>query len=360
LAEADAELTAMTLALEEQRQQAEDTLTLLAAAEALGNSLAEQLAQAVLASDGNQDQAAAAAAQRDAALARIGELETAQASLKENLRQALAAELAARNQAAEQLSAKEQRDALLAAANLALAEEEAKSAESLREVAALREQVSALRSELGSLQDLLDASNERDQASNVEIQALGSKLNAALARVASEERRRRQLEEAERLRLEAEAQDLERYRSEFFGQLRDILGNQEGVQIVGDRFVFSSEVLFPPARAALSAEGEAEIAKVARVLQGVIGDIPRNIDWVIQVDGHTDNTPLSGAGEFANNWELSQARALSVVLYMSETLGLPPDRLSANGFGEYQPINLGDSAEALAQNRRIELKFTEK
>ena len=168
------------------------------------------------------------------------------------------------------------------------------------------------------------------------------------------------LEDAERKRLEAQAQDLERYRSEFFGQLRDLLGAQEGVRIVGDRFVFSSEVLFGPAEARLSPEGAAEIAKVAGLLQDVAGDIPEGIDWVLQVDGHTDDQPLSGFGEFADNWELSQARALSVVRYMTDVLGLPPDRLSANGFGQYQPVNPADTAEARAQNRRIELKFTEK
>ena len=147
----------------------------------------------------------------------------------------------------------------------------------------------------------------------VQFSTLGRDLNTALARAALEERRRRELEEEERKRLEAQAQDLERYRSEFFGQLRDVLGGQEGVRIVGDRFVF-----------------------------------------------YSDNAPLSGLGEVADNWELSQARALSVVRYMVNFLGLPPGRLSANGFGQYQPIAAGDSADARAQNRRIELKFTEK
>ena len=125
--------------------------------------------------------------------------------------------------------------------------------------------------------------------------------------------------------------------------------------------VFSpSEVLFDPGQAALSAEGEAEIAKVATTLLTLVDQIPPEIDWVLQVDGHTDNVPLSGFGEFANNWELSQARALSVVLYMIAFLGLPPERLSANGFGQYQPINPADTVEARAHNRRIELKFTEK
>ena len=119
-------------------------------------------------------------------------------------------------------------------------------------------------------------------------------------------------------------------------------------------------MLFAPGAANLSREGEGELAKIAGILRNVVGDIPDEIDWVIRVDGHTDNVPLSGAGAFADNWELSQARALSVVRYMVNFLGIPPERLSANGFGQYQPIASGNSPEARAQNRRIELKFTEK
>ena len=129
---------------------------------------------------------------------------------------------------------------------------------------------------------------------------------------------------------------------------------------MGDRFVFASEVLFPPGGYNLSPEGEVEIAKVADILRGVIGDIPPSIDWVIRVDGHTDDVPLTGHSKYADNWELSQGRALSVVRFLVEILGIPPSRLSANGFGEYQPINTDDTAEARSQNRRIELKFTEK
>lgn len=304
LQNADSELTAMTLALEEQRARAEETLTLLAAAEAARDDLQAQLG----------------------------------AQMSEAKREA----------------------ALLAQAQRLLAEEQDKSTEAQRAQALLNQQVAALRNQLGQLQALLDDSKERESAASIQVQSLGSDLNAALARAAAEERRRRQLEEAERLRLEAEAQDLQKYRSEFFGRLRDLLGNQPGVQVVGDRFVFASEVLFPPGSATLSAAGQGEVAKVASILQTVADEIPEGIDWVIQVNGHTDNVPLSGLGEFADNWELSQARALSVVRYMSGSLGIPPNRLSANGFGEYNPVNTADTEEARAQNRRIELKFTEK
>ncbi|TCL08127.1 chemotaxis protein MotB [Shimia isoporae] len=361
-------------------------------AEALEAKLAEETraSEAEAARDGLQDVVATLEEQLAAAVAAQVKAEENGSSLRERLATALAAKLAAENalgdtgDVREQLAAAlaaqraaelaqdeamteaERRDALLAEANKALSEEEAKSAESLRKVEALNQQIAALRTQLGSLQALLDDYAERDAASKVQLEALGSDLNAALARAAAEERKRRLLEEAERARLEAEkadlearTQDLAQYRSEFFGRLRSLLGAQEGVRIVGDRFVFSSEVLFDVGAAGLSPEGERELAKVAAILQSVIDDIPAEINWILRVDGHTDNLPIYG-GQFADNWELSQARALSVVRYMIDELGLPPDRLSANGFGEYQPVDTANTAEARAKNRRIELKFTEK
>lgn len=343
LAEADTELTAMTLALEAARKDAEETLTLLAAAEAKEDELGQRIAALLLEAESE----GAAQAEMNA-------------DMRAKLAQALAEKLALEGTLGETLSEAEARAVLLAQANAALSEEEARSAEALREQALLNQQVAALRAQLGSLQAIIDDYKERDAASDIQLSNLGQDLNAALARAAAEERKRRELEEAERVRLEAEKQNLERYRSEFFGRLRDVIGAQDGVRIVGDRFVFSSEVLFAPGAANLSREGEGELAKIAGILRNVVGDIPDEIDWVIRVDGHTDNVPLSGAGAFADNWELSQARALSVVRYMVNFLGIPPERLSANGFGQYQPIASGNSPEARAQNRRIELKFTEK
>ena len=280
---------------------------------------------------------------------------------------ALAAKLAAEQQAETRLDDATQQAILLAAARDELVQEQERTSQAQLQTEALNQQVAALRAQLSSLQAILDEAKIQDDASQVQLQNLGSELNAALARVAAEERKRRELEEAERKRLEVEAlalqeqtKDLERYRSEFFGRLRDVLGRQDGVRIEGDRFVFSSEVLFPPGRAALSPEGRDEVAKVASILRAVADDIPDGIDWIIRVDGHTDNVSLSGLGEFADNWELSQARALSVVRYMVNFLGIQPTRLAANGFGQFQPVNLEDSDEARAQNRRIELKFTEK
>lgn len=426
LKNADAELTAMTLALEAQRKKAEDTLTMLAAAQAAGQDLTTKLAAALLAQEQTQTDLAAARAGRDETQTRLATLEAqlalaladgeqrtariedlrtklseAEARLavadgarakasdletrlaealaakialetqisdaQKALAQALAAKLAAQQSAETQMTEAQRQAALLAVANRELNTEKASSAEAQRQKALLNQQIAALRSQLGSLQALLDDYKDRDASARVQLETLGSDLNAALARAAAEERKRRVLEEAERLRLEqeklaleAEKQDLEKYKSDFFGRLREVLGGQEGVRIVGDRFVFSSEVLFESASAELSPAGQGEIAKVARILRGIADDIPPEIDWVIRVDGHTDNVPLLGTGEYADNWELSQARALSVVRYMVNFLALPPDRLSANGFGQYQPVNRDDTSEARAQNRRIELKLTEK
>mgnify|MGYP006137564541 CR=1 FL=1 len=336
LANADTELTAMTLSLEAQRKRAEETLTLLAAARAAQEELDLRLA----------------ATQSETGV----EIE----NLQEQLAEAMAAKLAAQGSIDETQTEAERRAALLAQAEAQLAQEQETSAAAQRQTELLNQQVAALRAQLSNLQGLLDSAEADDIAREVELQSLGSQLNTALARVAAEERRRAELEAAEVARLEAETKNLEQYRSEFFGRLRSVLGAQEGVRIEGDRFVFSSEVLFPPGGADLSREGTQEVAKVADILRNVAADIPEGIDWVIRVDGHTDNVPLSGLGEFADNWELSQARALSVVKYMANFLGIPPDRLAANGFGQYQPVDAANTDEARARNRRIELKFTEK
>ncbi len=304
LRNSDAELTAMTLALEEQRQKAEDTLTLLAAAEAARRNL-----------DSLQ---------------------------------------------AENVAEIERKDALLAQANSLLAQEKAASAEAQRQVALLNQQTAALRQQLSSLQALLDESAAKDREAQVQLQTLGSDLNAALAKVAAEQKARAELEARERARLEAEAKDLRNYRSEFFGRVREVLGEREGVQVVGDRFVFSSEVLFAPGSAELGEAGKAQIAKVAQVIRDISDEIPPEIDWILRVDGHTDNTPLGPGSHFADNWELSQARALSVVRFLIDHEGIPANRLAATGFGEFQPVDTGSSPEALARNRRIELKLTEK
>jgi chemotaxis protein MotB len=297
LAEADTELTALTLALEAERARAEDTLTLLAAARAAQSELQTELDQT--------------------------------------------------------LSERERQAALLAVARDTIAAQDDASAEEARRLELLNQQVAALRGQVGGLQNLLGEARAREDAANTQIESLGSDLNLALAELAAEQKARADLEAAERARLE-------RFQSEFFGRLRDLLEGRDEIQVVGDRFVFSSEVLFELGSADLAPEGRAQITNVVRILREVSDRIPDDIDWILRVDGHTDNLALSPGAEFAGNWELSQARALSVVRFMTDSLGFPPERLAATGFGEYRPVNTANTPEARAQNRRIELKLTER
>ena len=405
LEKSESELSLITLALEQQRAQAEDTLTLLAAAESARDDLNQQLIAALSRIESTQQQLVEQSAltalleeareratglevtlndseaelvalklqlasfieEQERLVDELRESQIDKDQLQQNLLEIMAAREAAEARIVQQLSLAEQRAILLATADAALSREEALSAESRRALALVNQQVLELRDQIGTLKALLAESQERDEAANVQIQSLGSELNAALARAVAEERKRRQLEEAERMRAEEEArklaeekQNLEDYRSEFFGRMREILSGQDRVRIVGDRFIFSSEVLFATASADLSTEGMSEIANVTNVLNSIIDEIPDDIDWVIQVNGHTDDKPLTDGLQFSDNWELSQARALSVVRYMINQLGFPPNRLSANGFGEFQPINPQSTDVARAQNRRIELKITEK
>ena len=378
LSDIQSDLARALLDLENQRDATEGAITQKDRAEdriaELENALEQLAGQNEGALKSLEQQLAEALAAKVAA-------ESDRQNLTDDLQAALAARLAADELADERLSAIEQRDILLAQARETLGVSEnlsEKRANELIEAAKqqelLNQQVATLRAELGQLQELLAQSEQKDVDSQIQLQNLGNRLNAALARAASEERKRRKLEEAERIRLKAEAKkleeernqladqaaDLANYKSEFFGRLREILAGQEGVKIVGDRFVFSSEVLFDPGAASLSEEGQLEIDKVANILLGVKNSIPNTIEWIIRVDGHTDNVPLSGTGEFRDNWELSQARALSVVRYMVEALQFPADRMAANGFGEFQPVNEDDTPEARAQNRRIEIKLTER
>ena len=257
--------------------------------------------------------------------------------------------------------------ALLAVAQTELSNTKEISTEAQRQMTLLSLEVAELRAQIGGLQSILGDFRRRDEANKVEITNLGGELNLALAQVASEERKNRLLQEAESDRLSKEAErlalvakTLEQYKSEFFGRMRLLLEGQDGVSIVGDRFVFSSEVLFASGRADLTLEGQREIAKITEVLKGITSEMPDDLDWILQVDGHTDDLAITGGIEFRNNWELSQARALSVVLFMVNTKGMDPRRLSANGFGEFQPLNKDNTSVARAQNRRIELKLTGK
>ena len=515
LKEADTELTAMTLTLEEERKRAEETLTLLAAVDAAKLEIEDNLRQTIIALEaanlkiGNNEtelktleenaqssdaeleeikvalaaslarqqrlelelsnlgknisqQAVAVKdfneklmlAENDLAVAllnlgeerlnwqareaesirEIGNLRSklsdalaarwvsaqSQKEAVDNLKRVLAAKLVSDKLNEEKVSNFKQKEILLQKAEQQLQEQSKKLSntsdsllKSQRETALLNQQVLELRRQLSSLQSLLTLSEEKDRDEEIQLQNLGNRLNAALARVASEERKKRQLEQSLRLEIEArlneitilnsnlisskvdleraetkaqleedkriklevaefqrlqadrerlktQATELERYKSDFFGRIRELVEGRDGIKIVGDRFVFSSEVLFDVGKADLSLPGRLEIQKVAVILNQIVEEIPKNLNWIIRVDGHTDNTSMVSGAEFKDNWELSQARALSVVRFMISDLGLPKTRLAATGFGEFQPVSSGVSPEDLAQNRRIEIKLTEK
>jgi len=515
LKEANAELTAMTLILEEERKRAEETLTLLAAADAVKLEIEDDLRQTVIALEAanlklgsnetelkslkeniqttdtelneikialaaslarqqrlelelsdlneniikktatvqdyserlsiaegdladalltlerekisrqtlegksNQDIKDLRSKLADALAARWAAVQSQKEAL-DNLKDVLASKLVSDKLNEENISDLNEKEILLQLAQAQLQEKSKELSEtsdgllkSQRETALLNQQIFELRRQLSSLQSVLILSEEKDKEDEIQLQNLGNRLNAALARVASEERKKRQLEQSFRIELEAklneitilnskliasnveleraetkaqteenkriklevaeynrlqkerellksQATELERYKSNFFGRIRALVEGKDGVKIVGDRFVFSSEVLFDVGKAELSMLGKLEIQKVAVILNQVVNEIPKNLNWIIRVDGHTDNTAMVSGAKFKDNWELSQARALSVVRYMISDLGFPKDRLAATGFGEFQPVVSGSSAAELAQNRRIEIKLTEK
>ena len=245
-------------------------------------------------------------------------------------------------------------------ARLRLSVQEEKAKASMKDVANLTLQTNTLKERIKELTAILDATIQKDFSNDVEIKSLGAKLNAALAKVASEQKMRAQLEEKERKRLESETKKLREYRSVFFGRLKNILGDIEGIDVVGDRFVFSSEVLFDKGSADIGVAGKLQLDAISNVLKDISQKIPQDINWVLRVDGHTDKTPVSQNSIFKDNWELSQARSLSVVKYMINRHQINPKRLSAAGFGEYQPISFSETKDALAKNRRIGFKLTER
>jgi chemotaxis protein MotB len=216
--------------------------------------------------------------------------------------------------------------------------EKAATARAVAQIEILNQQISALRRQIAALESALDVTEKKEKDAQLHIADIGQRLNVALAQ---------------------RVQELSRYRSDFFGKLRDILGNRPDIRIVGDRFVFQSEVFFDSGQAVLRPEGRAELDKLATALLDLEKQIPSEINWVLRVDGHTDTRPLSGISTFKTNWDLSAARAISVVQYLISK-GVPPQRLVAAGFGEFQPIDPGTTEDAYSRNRRIELKLTER
>jgi chemotaxis protein MotB len=278
---------------------------------------------------------------KDAALARLNkEIEelTSILALERGGKQDAQQSLAALTATLE--STRKERDALAAGAGTAAENLEAEkliSAKAQAHLELLNQQIAALRRQLAAVQDALAAQEVKEKENQERIADLGSRLNVALAQ---------------------KVQELARYRSDFFGRLREILADRPDVKVVGDRFVLPSEVLFVTGQASLTPEGTAEIDKIAAALSEVSKEIPPEIAWVLRVDGHTDKRPISSP-QFKSNWELSAARAIAVVQYLIGK-GFSPQHLLAGAFGEFQPIDEGDSEEALRRNRRIELKITER
>ncbi len=219
----------------------------------------------------------------------------------------------------------------------AIANERKISDQAKAKVALLNSQMEALRQQLKEISAILKVKERLAAEQNIQIATLGKRLNSALA---------------------SKVQELSRYRSEFFGRLRKVIGDRKGVHIVGDRFVFQSEVLFASGSAELGDQGKAQLAKLAKGLAEISLKIPKGINWILRVDGHTDNVPIS-TSKFPSNWELSAARAISVVKFLKNQ-GIPPNRLAATGFGEYQPLDKRGDEIANRRNRRIELKLTQR
>ena len=255
-----------------------------------------------------------------------------------------AALAAARNSLEERLGALQ-----LAEGQLAMAQAQSQSAanqiDALRakttaskaEIAQMTGALAALRIRIEELTSLLAEKDQQATRDKVAIASLGRSLNNALA---------------------SRVQELQRFRSEFFGRLRDVLKGRDDVEIVGDRFVFQSEVLFSQGQAKIAADGKDQLAKLAVTLADIATKIPEDINWVLQVDGHTDNVPIR-AGRYTDNWDLSTERALSVVRFLNQK-GLPANRLAAAGYGEFQPLDTTDNDDARRKNRRIELKITQR
>ena len=209
--------------------------------------------------------------------------------------------------------------------------------DALIKISRLSDDIKILSNEIQLLNNLLDSKEAEIANNKIELGEIGDRLNRVLT---------------------SELFKLQKYKSEFFGKLSEALGDRDDIQIKGDRFIFQSEILFDSGSVEIQSSGRVALSLIAKTLIDLINDIPTELNWVIQIDGHTDKVPIS-TSQFPSNWELSHARALEVVKFFIGQ-GIPADRLSANGYGEYQPINTGDSREDLKQNRRIELKITQK
>jgi chemotaxis protein MotB len=342
-------------ALERLNQQVEQLADLLSlerrAGEELRNDvtqLSSELQSSLAAQDGLETNISDL---RNRYASRSTELQEASSKLSkaDEERRRLGAELAQLHQDIDAMKAL--RDELakdLATARTTLREQSEKAAVELSEerkiteaakaqVALLNRQMAAFREQIAKLNAALDASEVQSKAMNVQIVDLGKRLNAALA---------------------SKVQELARYRSEFFGRLRKVLGNRRDIHIVGDRFVFQSEVLFGSGSAQMGDDGKLQLAQLAKTLINIAKKIPKDVEWVLRVDGHTDRIPIKTKA-FPSNWELSTARAVSVVKFLISS-GIPANNLAAAGFGEFQPLDARNDEIAFRRNRRIELKLDQR
>ncbi len=334
----DAELQAGSAAARLQSAQARlaETATTTAAASQEAAEIAAQLAQA------RRNLAAMRAEQEAINRTVTADRETMQlkladiARLTDQVRQlsALKEQLERQAQdAAVRATTDEQRRQAVA---IQLAQEQKLGESGRAQVALLSKQIEQLRAQMAAVSSALALAEAGGRDKDAQIAGLSGKLNLALA---------------------ARVEELQRYRSEFFGRLREVLANRPGVQVVGDRFVFQSEVLFPAGSADLTGPGQEQIRTLAGTLKEVARDIPPDLQWLMRVDGHADRTPIRGTG--AGNWELSAQRAINVVKLLVEE-GVPATRLAATGFGEFQPLDTAETPAAFARNRRIELRLTDR
>ena len=337
----------------------------LAARSAERDKLAAQLSAATAASAKLQSQLSSTAAQADSATRQLADAQSQLAEMKRqiaeldktvavdkdtlqaklsdlatlaNQARALAAlrdelERQAQDAAARAMTEQQRREAVQAQLT-----DEKKLGDSARaQIALLNQQIDQLKTQLAAIAASLEIQQQANKDKDAQIANLGQKLNVALA---------------------AKVEELKQYRSEFFGKLRALLSNRAGIQVVGDRFVFQSEVLFPVGSADLTQAGIAQMTTLAVTIKDIASEIPSDLHWVLRVDGHTDPQPVKG-GQFASNWELSAQRAITVVKLLIAD-GVPPEHLAATAFGEYQPFGPGDTPDAYAKDRRIELRLTDR
>ncbi|PZN97892.1 MAG: peptidoglycan -binding protein [Hyphomicrobiales bacterium] len=228
--------------------------------------------------------------------------------------------------------------AQLSEAQKALEAEKQLSARAQATVDMVNQQIVAMRRQLAALEEALGASEAKDKESQARISELGSRLNVAMAQ---------------------RVQELARYRSDFFGRLRQVLGTRPDIRVVGDRFVFQSEVFFDAGQAVLKPDGRGELDKLGAIIADLGREMPPDIPWILRVDGHTDNRPIRNNPLYPTNWHLSAGRAIAVVEYLV-TKGIPADRIAATGFGDNQPLDVANTDDAWRRNRRIEFKITER